>query len=76
MTRSLGTASSNQHRDNAVLRPPCRESSQRMLDGEAAPSDWCEAWLALADRLASWADAIEVEEYKLVFDSHDQARLA
>ncbi len=49
---------------------------QRMSDEEVAPSDWCTAWVALADRLASWNAAIEAEEYKLVFDNHDQARLA
>ncbi len=58
MSRSLGTASSNQHRDNAVLRPPCRESSQMVLDGEAAPSDWrwwanraYRAWAARQEQL-------------------------
>ncbi len=44
--------------------------------GEPEPNDWYAAWLALADRLVEWRAAVVAENAKLIFDKHDQARLA
>ncbi len=39
-------------------------------------NDWLIAWCALANRIVDWHKACEAEDATLVFDSHDQARLA
>lgn len=68
MTRSLGTASSNPQ--------PMTPEYVALRDGEAAPNDWLTIFLTLADRLVDWEEACKAEEATLVFDSHDQAKLA
>ena len=75
MTRSLGTASSNPRQTtHAKPQTPPR-------DGEAAPSDWTEVWLALANRISELARLRAereawTEPVRFVYDSHDQATLA
>ncbi len=73
MNRSLGTASSNPH--PPTVGPP---EHVALRDGEAAPND---LWITLAERqhtilrLRAERDARD-EDITLLFDSHDQARLA
>ena len=73
MTRSLGTAPSNPRLGTDT---PLNTHGDEAGDGGAAPNDWLSIWVTLANRIVEWNQAVEAEEDILVFDSHDQARLA
>ncbi len=70
MTRSLGAVSPNPSEDAA------RPHEEAARDGETAPSDWLAMWITLANRIVEWHQACEAEDASLIFDNHDQARLA
>ena len=71
MTRSLGSASSIPR--EGTPQTPAKEAAR---GGEAEPNDWTAIFMALADRLVEWHEAVLAENATIVFDSDDQARLA
>ncbi len=76
MTRSLGSASSIPR--EGTPQTPAKEAAR---GGEAEPNDWSDMWITLADRMAIIAHLRSEREawdehVSLIFDQHDQARLA